>query len=69
LHKDFKRISATKVGDIYSHPATVVDPDTDVSEIARIMSDNKYYTIPVVRNDMLVGVIGKVDVVKSLTLL
>jgi CBS domain-containing protein len=69
LHKDFKRISATKVGDIYSHPATVVDPDTDVSEIARIMSDNKYYTIPVVQNDMLVGVIGKVDVVKSLTLL
>jgi predicted transcriptional regulator len=69
LHKDFKRISATKVGDIYSHPAMVVEPDTDVTEIARIMSDNKFYTIPVVQDDKLVGVIGKVDIVKSLTLL
>ncbi|MFH0957481.1 MAG: CBS domain-containing protein [Pseudomonadota bacterium] len=68
LHKDFKRISATKVGDIYSYPATIVNPDTDVTEIARIMADNKFYTIPVVENDRLVGVIGKVDIVKSLTL-
>ncbi|MCL5124134.1 MAG: CBS domain-containing protein [Deltaproteobacteria bacterium] len=66
LHKDLKRIAATKVGDIYSHPATTVDPETDVSEIARIMSEHKYYTIPVVDNELLVGVIGKVDIVKSL---
>ena len=66
LHKDLKRIAATKVGDIYSHPATTVDPETDVAEIARIMSEHKYYTIPVVDNELLVGVIGKVDIVKSL---
>ncbi|MGC8657622.1 MAG: CBS domain-containing protein [Desulfomonilaceae bacterium] len=66
LHKDLKRIAATKVGDIYSHPAITVDSDTDVAEIARIMSEHKYYTIPVVDNGLLVGVIGKVDIVKSL---
>ncbi|MGC8604938.1 MAG: CBS domain-containing protein [Desulfomonilaceae bacterium] len=66
LHKDLKRIAATKVGDIYSHPATSVDPDTDVTEVARIMSENKYYTIPVINNGKLVGVIGKVDIVRSL---
>lgn len=66
LHKDFKRIAATKVGDIYSHPATTVQPDTDVAEIARIMSETKYYTIPVEEDGKLVGVVGKVDIVRSL---
>ncbi len=66
LHKDLKRIAATKVGDIYSHPATSVEPDTDVTEVARIMSENKYYTIPVIDEGKLVGIIGKVDIVKSL---
>ena len=66
LHQDFKRISATTVGDIYSHPATCVQSDADVSEVARIMSENKYYTIPVIEEGKLVGIIGKVDIVKSL---
>jgi CBS domain-containing protein len=66
LHQDFKRISATTVGDIYSHPATCVQSDADVSEVARIMAENKYYTIPVIEEGKLVGIIGKVDIVKSL---
>ncbi len=66
LHKDLKRIAATKVGDIYSHPAMSVGPDADVTEVARIMSENRYYTIPVVDDEKLLGVIGKVDVVRSL---
>lgn len=66
LHQDYKRISATTVGDIYSHPATCVQSDADVSEVARIMSENKYYTIPVIEEGKLVGIIGKVDIVKSL---
>jgi predicted transcriptional regulator len=66
LHQDFKRISATTVGDIFSHPATCVQSDTEISEIARIMSENKYYTIPVVEDGKLIGIIGKVDIVKSI---
>ena len=66
LEKEFKRLSATTVEDIYSHPPVCVAPDTDLSEIARIMADQKYYTIPVVEKGKLVGVLGKADVIRSL---
>jgi len=66
LEKEFKRLTATTVGEIYSHPAITVEPGTDVSEVAQIMSDKKIYTIPVVDRGKLVGVIGKADVIRSL---
>ncbi len=66
LQKEFERLAATTVGEIYSHPAVTVSPDTDLSEVARIMSDEKYYTLPVVDGGKLVGVLGKADVIRSL---
>lgn len=65
LQKEFKRLTATVVGDIYSSPAVVVSPDTDLSEVAQLMSEKKYYTIPVVESGKLVGVLGKADVIRS----
>jgi len=66
LQKEFKRIAATTVGDIYTRPAVCVGPDTDLSEIAQIMSKRKLYTLPVCEGGKLVGVIGKADVIRSL---
>jgi CBS domain-containing protein len=66
LHKDFKRLTASTVEDIYSRPAVYVEPETDVSEVAAIMSKHRYYTIPVVSEGKLVGIIGKSDIIKSL---
>lgn len=65
LERDFKRLAATTVGEIYSRPAITVGPETDVSEVARLMSDRKIYTIPVLQHGKLVGVIGKVDIIKT----
>ncbi len=67
LEREFKRITATKVGDIYSSPAVTVGPDDDVSSAASIMSEKKYYTIPVVENHKLAGVLGKADIIKSMS--
>ena len=66
LQKEFKRLAATTVGDIYSKPAVSVEPDTDLSEVARIMSERKFYTLPVIEGGKLVGVVGKADVIRSL---
>ena len=66
LQKEFKRLAATTVGDIYSRPAVSVEPDTDLSEVARIMSERKLYTLPVIEGGKLVGVVGKADVIRSL---
>jgi CBS domain-containing protein len=67
LQNEFKRLTATTVGEIYSTPAVCVAPDTDVSEVARIMSERKIYTIPVLDRGKLMGVVGKADVIRSLT--
>lgn len=66
LQKEFKRLAATKVGDIYSRPAVSISPDTDLSEVARIMSERRLYTLPVIEGGKLVGVVGKADVIRSL---
>jgi len=66
LQKEFKRLAATTVEDIYSKPAVSVNPDTDLSEVARIMSERKFYTLPVIEGGKLVGVVGKADVIRSL---
>jgi CBS-domain-containing membrane protein len=66
MQKEFKRLTATKVGDIYSRPAVCVGPDTDITEVARIMSEKGIHTLPVVDLGKLVGVIGKGDVIRSL---
>jgi len=67
LQKEFKRLTATTVGEIYSHHAVSVEPSTDLAEVARIMSEKKIYTIPVLERGKLVGVLGKADIIRSLT--
>ena len=64
--KEFKRLAATTVGDIYSQPAISISPDTDLSEVARIMSERRLYTLPVIEGGKLVGVVGKADIIRSL---
>jgi len=66
LEKEFKRLAATTVEDIYSRPATVVSPDMDVAEVARLMGEKKFYTLPVVEEGKLVGIVGKADVIRSI---
>ncbi len=66
MQKEFKRLTATRVEDIYSRPAISVNPDTDISEVARIMSEKRIHTLPVVDRGKLVGVVGKGDVIRSL---
>ncbi len=64
--KEFKRLAATTVGDIYSQPPVSISPDTDLSEVARIMSERRLYTLPVIEGGKLVGVVGKADIIRSL---
>ncbi|MFW5836872.1 MAG: CBS domain-containing protein [Desulfovibrionaceae bacterium] len=66
LEKEMQKIAATKVGDAMSQPAETVSPDTSLEEIANVMVDKKLYTLPVVENDKLVGVVGKEDILLTL---
>lgn len=66
LQKEFKRLTATLVGDIYSKPAVVVSPEADLSKVAQLMGERKLYTIPVVEGGKLVGIVGKADLIRSI---
>jgi len=66
IEKEFKRISATTVEDLYAKNAITVDEKTPVDEIATIMTQKKIYTIPVMDGDLLVGIIGKADLLRTL---
>lgn len=66
LEEEFQKISATLVKDAMVTDVTSVSPDTPVSEIASLMVEKHFHTIPVVKDKKLVGVIGKEDVLKTM---
>jgi CBS domain-containing protein len=56
----------TKLHTFLSHTPKL-SPDTPVEEIARAMIENHVYTLPVLENDAIVGVVTAENVVKTLT--
>lgn len=66
LEDEVRRMAATVVGEIMAKNPTTVAPETPVNEVAALMAEKHFYTIPVVDGGALVGIIGKLDVVRSM---
>jgi CBS domain-containing protein len=66
LEKEMKKMAGTTVFDIYSTDPLTVNEDTPLDEIATLMAEKNIHTLPVVKNNMLTGVIGKKDIIKTL---
>ena len=66
LEKTVKKIAATVVRDAMTPDPVTVSPDTDIEEIAGLMIDKNFHTLPVVKGSKLVGVIGKEDILKTI---
>jgi len=67
IEKEFQRVSATTVGDLYTPNPITVDEKTPIDEIATLMTQKKTYTIPVMDGDRMVGIIGKADLIRTIT--
>ena len=67
LEKEIKKMTAVKVEDICSKKVISVSGDTSIEDIATIMSEKKVHLIPVVEGKKIVGIIGKIDVIKGVT--
>ena len=65
VEKEIRRMSAAKVSDICTREVVSVDPETSLEDIATIMSDRGIHLIPVVSGEKLVGIIGKIDVIRG----
>lgn len=56
----------TKLHTMLSHTPKLA-PTTPIEEIARVMVENNVYTLPVLHNDTVLGIVTADDVVKKLT--
>jgi len=66
IEKEAQKISATTVADAMTpHPVTVT-PEMSIEDVATIMVDKNFHTLPVVDEEKLVGVVGKEDILKTL---
>lgn len=66
LEKEMTKISALQVGDAMTPAPTFISPEASLEDVATMMANEKLYTLPVVENEKLVGVVGKEDVLKTL---
>ena len=66
FEEQVQRITAQTVGEICTKPAISCGPDTPVSEVADLMVTKKIHLIPVVEGEQLVGVVARLDIVKSM---
>ena len=66
FESDVKKLTGSKIDDIYHKNLITVSLDTDLSEITTLMAENDVHTLPVLDGNKLVGIIGKKDVIRSL---
>jgi len=66
IDKEVEKIAATKAADAMSANPVTVNSDTGIEEIAALMVEKNYHTLPVVDANKLVGIVGKVDVLRTL---
>ena len=68
IDKEVEKIAALTVKQAMTPNPVTVDPQTDIEDVAKLMVDEKYHTLPVMESDKVVGIVGKEDVLKTLLL-
>ncbi len=66
FEEEMKRYSATRVEDIYTSNVVTISPDTGIQEIASLMAEKSIHSLPVMEGGTILGIIGKLDVIKGL---
>ena len=66
IEKQVQKITATTVAQAMMKNPVTVQPDTDIEEVAALMVDNNFHTIPVMDGGKLVGIVGKEDILRTL---
>ncbi len=66
FQEEVNKVTARKVSEICSREPVTCRPDTPLSEIASLMVDNKVHLVPVVDDGELVGVVARLDLIRSM---
>lgn len=62
----FEKMSALSVGDAMTKDPVIISPDTGIDEVASLMVKAKFYSLPVVQDGVVVGIVGKEDILRTL---
>jgi CBS-domain-containing membrane protein len=66
IDREVEKIAAVTVDQAMTPDPVTVGPETGIEEVAALMADKKYHTLPVIEDGRLVGVVGKEDVLRTL---
>jgi CBS domain-containing protein len=66
IDKEIKKMTGTKVADLVSSEPVTVTEESTLAEIATIMAEKGVHTLPVMRGEELVGVVGKSDIIRTM---
>ena len=66
MKEDIQKMTGATVRDIMAKELVSVTADTPLDEIATIMAEKNFHTLPVVAGKKLIGVIGKSDIIRTL---
>ncbi|MFW5792015.1 MAG: CBS domain-containing protein [Desulfohalobiaceae bacterium] len=66
VERQINKMSATEVKDAMTVDPVSVSPDSDVQEVANLMVEKNFHTIPVVKEGKLAGIVGKEDILRML---
>ncbi|MEE8329107.1 MAG: CBS domain-containing protein [Thermodesulfovibrionia bacterium] len=67
IEEEIKKMTAATVEEICSKKVVSITEETSLEEIATIMSEKKIHLLPVLRDGVVVGIVGKADVVSAIT--
>ena len=66
IEKQVRKIAAITVAQAMTPNPVTVQPDMNIEEVAALMVDRNFHTIPVVKEGELVGILGKEDILRTL---
>ena len=63
--KDLQKITALTAREAMTRSPVTVSPDTPLEQLASMMVKAKYYSLPVLEDGKVVGIIGKEDILRT----
>lgn len=66
LERELRKMTAQTVGEICSTDVVTAAPSDPVSQAADTMSERKLHALPVVEGRRLVGIVSRIDIIRSL---
>lgn len=66
MEKEIKKMAATTVNEICTKEVVSITEETSIEEVATIMAEQHIHLLPVLRENAVVGIVGKADMVRAM---